>query len=488
MEDLMTSDVPGEGGQQAWHVHPAHQHLVQFYESDEYLLIMLSQFVSTTLRNGEAAIAVATEPHIRRLHALLSDNGIDVTAASESGQLTSLNASSVMGKFMVDGLPDRARFIDLFGSVIGETRARWPSVRIFGEMVALTAEINYETATIDLERLWNGLLDEHDFSLCCAYPLTTFGTSNTAGMLRDICEQHSAVLPAESYSTLKSDEERFREITLLQQKAAQLENEVRQRAYAQQQLSEALDAERAARQEAEEALRARDEFVSVAAHELKTPLTSLMGRAQLAVKRLQDDEVSPEQVQGLMESVVTQSKKLSRLISQLLDVSRLKGGKLSIDRQQVDLVKLLHESVHSVHVSHDGHFVSISAPERMMAEIDPIRLEQVIVNLLNNAIKYSPAESKVLISLDWPNNNTIELTVEDEGPGIPVAERERIFERFYQGGHGGPSSGMGLGLYICREIIQLHGGDVLAEFPDCGGTRFIVRLPLSPHQPVTNMI
>jgi signal transduction histidine kinase len=489
MEDMMTSDVTGRGEQEAWHVSPAHQHLVQFYESEDYLLLMLSQFVSTTLRNGEAGVVVATEPHIRRLHTMLFNEGIDIHAVSASGQLTTLDALSTMEKFMVDGEPDPDRFSVLFGTLLSEIRAQWSSVRAFGEMVALTAEINNETATMDLEKLWNDLLDSHDFSLCCAYPLHTFGNENTAGMLLDICEHHSAVFPAESFSTLKTDEERFREIALLQQKATQLESEVRQRAHAQEQLRLALESERTARQEAEQALRLRDEFVTIAAHELKTPLTSLMGRAQLAVQRTRRaQELDRAQIEKLMQSVVTQSEKLSRLVSQLLDVSRLKGGKLIIDRRPTDLVTLLNESVYSVHAGHSGHEIRVTAPDRMMAEVDPIRMEQVIVNLLNNAVKYSPDSSEVQIGLNWPDQNTIELTIQDQGPGIPVSQRERIFERFYQGGENGYSGGMGLGLFICREIVELHGGDVVAEFPESGGTRFVVRIPFSPYQPVSEMV
>jgi signal transduction histidine kinase len=489
MEDPMTSDVTGWGEQKAWHVTPAHQHLVQFYESEDYLLFMLSQFVATTMRNGEAGVVVATEPHVKRLRSQLAQDGIDVHRTSMSGQLTMLDASVTMEKFMVDGKPDEKRFNKLFGGLIDDIRSRWPSVRIFGEMVALTAEVNYETVTVDLEELWNGLLAGRDFSLCCAYPLETFDNANMAGMLHDICEQHTAVFPTERYANLKTDEERFREITLLQQKATQLEHEVRQRANAQEKLKKALESERTARQEAEAALRLRDEFVTIAAHELKTPLTSLVGRAQLAVKRLQATEnVEPKQIEKLMSSVVTQSEKLSRLISQLLDVSRLKGGKLSIDRQMVDLVTLLNDSVYSVHVGHNSHTVTVSAPETLIADVDPIRIEQVIVNLLNNAVKFSPPESEVSITLNWPNNDTIELAVQDQGPGIPVTERERIFDRFYQGNRQGLSGGMGLGLYVCREITQLHGGDVLAEFPESGGTRFVVRLPISPHAPVRELI
>lgn len=478
---MMNSDVEQSFHQGPWHASPAYRHLVQFYESEDYLLLMLSQFVTTTLENNEASIVVATGDHLTMLEQILQSNGLDVSAQKAAGQFTPLDTSKIMPQFMVAGQPDPELFRNLFGSLIAQIRAEWSSVRIFGEMVALTAELNYASATVDLEHLWNDLLEQQDFSLCCAYPIKTFRDQETASMLRDICEQHSAVFPAESYSSLTSESERFREVALLQQKATQLEHELAERARDQQRLSDALDAERSARQDAESALQIREEFVSIAAHELKTPLTSLIGRAQLALKRLRTagtDE--PAKLDKLMESVVTQADKLSRLVGQLLDVSRLKGGKLSIDREPVDMVDLIHESIDSAYIGANSHTITVQTPETMVVEIDPIRMEQVIINLVNNAVKYSPPDSEVTISLDWPDGDCIELCVQDQGPGIPLANRPRIFDRFYQADKQGPSSGgMGLGLYISREIVELHGGDVLAEFPDRGGTRIVVRLPLS---------
>jgi hypothetical protein len=242
MEDPMTSEVHHRDGQEAWYSSPAHRHLVQFYESDDYLLLMLTQFVASTLRGGEAGMVVATDEHVDHLKSLLANDGIDVSTAMSSGQFVALEASEVMSRFMIDGSPDPVKFRDLFGSMVDRALREWPSVRIFGEMVALTAAQRSDVATVDLERLWNELLETHDFSLCCAYPLRSFSSTDTTNLLLDICEQHSAVFPAESYSTLASDDERFREIALLQQKAAQLEDEVVQRARAQERLQEAWGA------------------------------------------------------------------------------------------------------------------------------------------------------------------------------------------------------------------------------------------------------
>jgi signal transduction histidine kinase len=106
-----------------------------------------------------------------------------------------------------------------------------------------------------------------------------------------------------------------------------------------------------------------------------------------------------------------------------------------------------------------------------------MRLEQVLTNLLDNAIKYSPEGTEVEVTLAPVESDMVELTVRDHGSGIPVENREQLFQRFYQAHANGHQGGMGLGLYISRQIVELHGGTIDAEFPTDGGTRFVVRLP-----------
>jgi signal transduction histidine kinase len=112
-----------------------------------------------------------------------------------------------------------------------------------------------------------------------------------------------------------------------------------------------------------------------------------------------------------------------------------------------------------------------------MAAIDPLRLDQVVANLIDNALKYSPPGSRVEVRLETPAPESVSLSVRDYGGGVPVEERERIFERFYQGRGEAYQAGLGLGLFLCRSIVELHGGAIRAEFPDDGGSRFVVELP-----------
>lgn len=475
--------------QQDWYNESAHQHLVQFYESDDYLLDSLTGFASSTLANREACVVVATPDHVDELRRRLAAGGVDVETVSRQGQLVTLEITATMDRFMDHGVPDAKRFEAVFGPLLGRTVDRWGSTRVFGEMVAVIARTNNRSAAPKLERLWNDLLTRYDFTLCCAYPMSVFSQTNAEELMGSICDQHTEVFPAESYPYRSSAEDRRQAIALLQQKAARLSVEVDNRKQIEERLRVALNAERAARQEAEGALHVRDEFVSVAAHELKTPLTSLIGRAQFVLRSFQhDNALDSTRAISALESVVSQANKLTRLINQLLDVTRLKGGNLPIERRPVDLVTLVWESFDSVRPDIDAFDVIVLAPESRVVEIDPIRMEQVIVNLLNNAVKYSPEGSRIEVTISEADSRTVQISVRDHGPGISPEQRAHIFERFYQADRVGPRHGLGLGLYISWEIVELHGGTINAEFPRDGGTRFVVEIPVSSPSDTSNLL
>lgn len=237
-------------------------------------------------------------------------------------------------------------------------------------------------------------------------------------------------------------------------------------------------AERHARAEAEKAVHLRDEFLSIAAHELKTPITSLRANAQLMLRRLdRGSALDEERVIRAFQLIDQQSDKLAQLIAQLLDISRLEAGKLSLDRRETDLVALVEGLADGARARTDIHTVAVRAPDRLTADVDPLRLEQVLTNLIDNAIKYSPSGGEIEIDLDLAPNDEVRIIVRDHGIGIPAERRAHIFDRFYQA-HVEPAlGGLGLGLHISRQIVELHGGTLSAEFPPEGGSRFVVNLP-----------
>jgi signal transduction histidine kinase len=230
--------------------------------------------------------------------------------------------------------------------------------------------------------------------------------------------------------------------------------------------------------EAQRATHLRDEFLSVAAHELKTPMTTLRGYAQLLGRSLGEGQLPPlGLLQRGIDAIDWQSEKLVKLTEQLLDVSRIEAGKLQLRQQPADLVEVVRGIVQSVQGTTQKHTLTLTAPETCLATVDAMRLEQVVANLVGNAVKYSPNGGAIEITLGTPDPTRIELVVQDWGLGIPADRRENLFDRFYQAHGEGNFGGLGLGLYVSRQIVELHGGTIEADFPDSGGSRFVVSLP-----------
>ncbi len=233
-----------------------------------------------------------------------------------------------------------------------------------------------------------------------------------------------------------------------------------------------------AREAAEAAVHARDEFLAAAAHELKTPVTNLRGFAQMSLRRLdREGALDPQRIRQTLQTIDLQSDRLARLVNQLLDVASLETGQLVLRPRSVDLAALVQHAVADAQAATRRHTLHLHAPPSVPATVDPARIEQVLANLLDNAAKFSPEGTPIDVDLTTPNSDTVRLTVRDYGRGIPPERRDRLFSRFYQAQTGRPFSGLGLGLYYARQIVELHGGHIEAEFPPEGGTRIVVTLP-----------
>jgi signal transduction histidine kinase len=207
-------------------------------------------------------------------------------------------------------------------------------------------------------------------------------------------------------------------------------------------------------------------------------MTTLRGYAQLLGRSLGDGQIPPlGLLQRGVEAIDWQSEKLVRLTEQLLDVSRIEAGKLQLSQQPADLVELVRGIVHAVQETTQKHTLSLIAPETCFTMVDQMRLEQVVANLVGNAVKYSPNGGAIDVTLSQPDPTRIEMVVRDWGLGIPADRRENLFDRFYQAHGEGNFGGLGLGLYVSRQIVELHGGTIAADFPSSGGSRFVVSLP-----------
>lgn len=240
--------------------------------------------------------------------------------------------------------------------------------------------------------------------------------------------------------------------------------------------------------ELEAAVRHRDEFLSIASHELNTPMTSLLMQVQLLKRTLnrsadparagEDGKTQDNLVQKALDITERQVQRLHRLVSSLLDVSRITSGRLKLNITELDPSQLIHESLERImeHArSRNCDFeLDLRFPGKLAA--DAMRLEQVISNLLGNAIKYASG-SKITLSTARDEGNFV-LKVADRGPGIPEADRARIFDRFERVASS-DLGGLGLGLYITRQIVNAHGGSIHAEENPGGGTLFVIQIPAS---------
>jgi signal transduction histidine kinase len=239
-------------------------------------------------------------------------------------------------------------------------------------------------------------------------------------------------------------------------------------------------AEQQARAAAEAAVTLRDEFLSIAAHELKTPLTSLLGNLQLVERRIARNKGLSERDQHAIHVASQQAGRLRQMIDALLDISRLEQGQLSIVYEPMDVGLLVERVVQEVQPGlHQHTVVSHTPTEEVMILGDELRLEQVLQNLIQNAIKYSPEGGTIDVVVE---NDTTQVAVQvrDHGVGIPSDALPHLFERFYRVSNAVDRhiQGTGIGLYVVKEIMALHGGQVEVTSQEGVGSTFTIRLPL----------
>jgi signal transduction histidine kinase len=222
----------------------------------------------------------------------------------------------------------------------------------------------------------------------------------------------------------------------------------------------------------------RDEFIAVAAHELKTPITSLRLAVQLLRREAErGTALDRTTLRDSLRTIESQSQRLGRLVIELLETVRLRAGRMELDTRQTDVVELVGKAVRDAQATTSRHKIVFAAPDRLRARLDALRFVQVVSNLLDNAIKFSPGGGQIEVELSSSKRGPARFVVRDHGVGVPPDDRPHIFERFYQAQSGDQRAGLGLGLYVSRQIVELHGGRIEAEFPDDGGTRMVVSLP-----------
>jgi PAS domain S-box-containing protein len=672
-------------------------HLVQFYETDTFLLGAMNEFIGTGLSNGNPCVVIATREHLDSLEEQLKVRGMDLVAARTRDEYFALDAAETLSKFMVDGMPEQKRFMKVIGDIIARAAKGSRHVCAFGEMVALLWMEGNSAGAIKLEEFWNNLQSTTPcFSLLCAYPMHCFAGKVYEQQFSRICQHHSQVIPDESYTALSSTDERLRAITLLQQKANSFDAEVEERRATEATLlhlaaivessddailSKDLDgvitswnaaAERmfgysareivgqpvsiifpldrkdeftqimerirrgdrvdhyetkrvrkdgtvltvsvtvspvkdrsgriigasditrditAQRQleakfrqlfdskligvfvselsgtflDANDALldllgytraellrgemqrdtltppefsflsqrvvqelyetgssgpyekeylhksgrripvliavarieqtdtsigfvldiserkeldKRKDEFISMASHELKTPVTSLKGFLSILQRHLVVQK--EEKLLHYITRMDAQVNKLTKLINDLLDLSKMQRGQLAYREEYFDMDALVQEVVENVQETTQTHHLVLDGQSQARVFGDRDRVGQVLINLLNNAIKYSPHANTVLVHVAKEQDKAI-VSIQDFGIGIAQEYQQKIFERFFQvvGAEGKTYPGLGMGLYISSEIVKRHNGQMWVESEKGKGAKFSFSLPLA---------
>jgi signal transduction histidine kinase/FixJ family two-component response regulator len=221
----------------------------------------------------------------------------------------------------------------------------------------------------------------------------------------------------------------------------------------------------------------KDEFLSIASHELKTPLTSIKAYIQLLDRNLKDSESL--QIKKYIEKAHLQVGKLDNLIAELLDISKIDSGKLKLNKHLFNIQNLIESTCETINQTHEDAIITVLGNEQPLeVYADEARIEQVLINYLTNALKYSPDNKEVTITIE-NNKNEVTIKVKDNGIGIPFEKQKSVFNKFYRVEESSLKfQGLGIGLYICAEIIKKHTGKFGVNSSKGNGAEFYFSIPI----------
>ncbi|HEY9225821.1 MAG TPA: ATP-binding protein [Gemmatimonadaceae bacterium] len=454
-------------------------HAVQFYETDAYLYRIVAEFAGEGLSNGQPVLIVAGADHAPGFFAAMRRSGIDIERETAAGNLTVVDARETLDMFMSDGVLDEDRFRVALGPLIdrASSLANGSAIRTYGEMVDLLWRDGKGSAAIQLESMWNELAELHPFVLLCTYNMSAFSDAGHFEPLDQICKAHTEVRPTERFLE-RTDEERLIEIALLQQRAHTLETEISRRELLEAKLRELVATAERAKTSAEQANRAKSQFLAVMSHELRTPLNAIGGYAELLDMGVHGD-ITDEQHDALVR-IQRSQRHLLGLINQVLNYAKLETGTLRyeiIDVSLADAMRMVETLIlpqimaKGLHYSHVG-----SGP--LLVRADREKLQQIILNLLGNAAKFTDEGGHVGVDCT-ADESTVFIRVHDSGIGIPSEKLGSIFEPFVQvdTNYTRTRDGIGLGLAISRDLARAMNGNLSVESVLGAGSTFTLALP-----------
>ena len=404
-----------------------HHHVVQFYESHEFLHGAVAQFVARGLRSGAGALLILTGACERGVRQRLVADGLDVAAEVDAGRLLFVDAHEALGGIMQRGLVDAARFFALVGGVIdrmGPTPQH--RLRAYGEMVDLLCGQGLPDAALQLEQLWDQVTRTQPLSLLCAYQLANLRVGEDSAVFERICSAHTRVA-----------------------------------------LTERLPA-------SDPAPRATDELLAMLRHELRNPLAPILLAVDLLRQRHGDA--------AEFAVIDRQVNHLARVVDELLDFARLLRGKVVLREQRVALADVVARGVElsPALAGARRQDLELRLPPGLQLEVDGEHIARALANVLTNAASYSEPGSKIVLGAEH-DGASVRLSLRDHGIGIEPAQLERVFELFvrHEPPLDGSEAGLGLGLAIARKLVELHGGTVSARSAGIGhGSELLIVLPV----------
>ncbi len=470
---------------------PQQAHLVQFYEEPDALFETVARFLSGGLDSGDRVLVIATAAHRDSIRARLDPAIVSRALAAE--QITLLDAHETLGEIMVGETVEAALFHGLLERVVAGLRARAPNARVraYGEMVDVLWHTGRPSAALRLEELWGEASQRHDLSLLCAYAMGHFDDESDPAGFAGLCDRHTHVIrsdqgppsAAESVPSLREYDTVEQRILSLEAELrhrkgleAALRQALRERSRVEAELRESVHREREARTKAEENDAFKEQFLAILGHDLRNPLNTILTTSRLMIMR---GELSPESAKRL-DRVIASGVRMQRMIEQILDVTsdRLDDGiHVALDPAQ-DVAALASPIVDELRAAHPNRKIELVVDGPCVATVDGARLEQVLRNLLGNAIAHGDAEKPVHVGIAARANETLTIDVHNAGPPIDHDERALLFEPFKRSRKSkGRSEGLGLGLYISQRIVNAHGGTLEVDSSADGGTNFRVTLP-----------
>lgn len=483
---------------------PASGHRAHFYEDESVLVEAIGGFLASGLLAGESILVVATPARCDSIRQQLTTRGFDTGGLD--GRFTALDARETMARFMTGDLLDWERFRLAVG---GELATSGKHVRVYGEMVDLLWADGKPQLAIELEEFWNQLARSHPFQLLCAYSMAHFLRQASGEWFRQVCDAHAGHELPQAQPTLDGVAVHDREVVSLQHRNRALEAEVRHRAELEEALRVALREQRRAEEErraahealekAEQQLRLAVEeqqraaagrealiaqlqaavhfsemFVGILGHDLRNPLMAITAAAGLISRRSSESL----QLSRPLGRILTSADRMSRMIDQILDFTRLRLGKgFHLECRQADLGELLRAVVDELDTLDERGLVEVECVGDTTGCWDADRLSQLASNLVGNALQHRLPDSPVRIRIDGSSPERITFRVQNHG-SVPPELLPALFEPFRDNGRkSAQSSGLGLGLFISRQIVEAHGGTIGVTSAEVPGTSFTVELP-----------